>query len=534
MLEALSVLRAALFGIWRQRWWALAFAVAIGIAGSIFVMRMPARYEASARVYVDTQSILQPLLSGLAVQLNVEQQVGMMSRTLLSRPNIERVMRMSDLDLAASSPAERDAAVERLTREIKFQATAGGVQNLYTITYAHSQPEAARRVVQSLLSIFVESNLGEKRRDSEQARKFIEEQIKRYEEVLTESENKLKDFKIRNLAQMPSLAGDFLARSNELQQKLIQTRQDLREAETVRDVLKKQLAGESSTLELSLDVLPNEPAAPTVGMAPTELDARIESLRKTLDSMLPRFTEEHPDVVGTRRILAQLEQQRDAERKASASAARTRASAASPSAPKRVASNPVYQQLSISLAEAEGQVASLRARVSGLEGQLAQARQSAQAVPKAEAEYSQLTRDYEVNKRNYDQLVARRESAKLAGELEGQAGLAEFRVVDPPRVGAMPVSPNRPLLLGAVLAMSLALALAFAYLKDQLKPTYHDLRSLRIGTGLPLLGIVTAVYDARSRWRARLSALAFTSGTLAYVGSFVVVIAYQLMLMRQA
>jgi len=116
MQEILDLVRSALRGMWAYRWWGLVTAVLVGVGGSIAVMAIPNQYEASARVYVDTQSILKPLMSGLAVQPNIDQQISMMSRTLLSRPNVERVVRMADLDLKTSSPQERDLMIDNLMK----------------------------------------------------------------------------------------------------------------------------------------------------------------------------------------------------------------------------------------------------------------------------------------------------------------------------------------------------------------------------------------------------------------------------------
>ena len=83
--QVLTILRS----MWKFRWPALVTAWVVALVGVIVVFRIPDQYEASARIYVDTQSILKPLMSGLTVQPNVEQQINMLSRTLMSRPNIE-------------------------------------------------------------------------------------------------------------------------------------------------------------------------------------------------------------------------------------------------------------------------------------------------------------------------------------------------------------------------------------------------------------------------------------------------------------
>lgn len=213
--------------------------------------------------------------------------------------------------------------------------------------------------MQSLLSIFVESNLGDKRRDSDQARKFINKQIKQYEQRLAEAENALKAFKIRNMAVMPGLQRDYLVRAGEIQAQLAAARLELSQAENARDELKKQLSLEPPTIADDRP-LPDVGIATPSGAIRTQFDDRIEAQRKRLDELRLRYTDEHPDVIGTRKVLEQIEAQRDAERKAEAgkSAPGSTASRKSGSI-----SNPVYQQLRVSLAEAEAAAAWLKPRL---------------------------------------------------------------------------------------------------------------------------------------------------------------------------
>ena len=394
MQEVLELVRSTLRGVWMYRWWGLVTAVLVGAAGTVAVWNIPNQYEASARVYVDTQSILKPLMSGLAIQPNVEQQISMMSRTLVSRPNVERVVRMADFDLKAKTPQERDAIIDALMKEIRFSA-AGGL-NLYSIGYRSSQPEQARKIVQSFLSIFVESNLGDKRRDSDQARKFIDEQIKIYEQRLVEAEDLLKQFKIRNITQMTNLGQEAIARTGDLQGQLASARMELSQSEYGRDELKKQLALEPQQVpgDRALFEFPilgsSGPVAAT--QRRSEYDDRIEAQRRRLDELKLRFTEQHPDVIGTKRVLDQLEAAREVERKAEdkrVEAVKAAAAKAAPAnAPKREAGmvqNPVYNQLRISLAETEARVASNRARVREYESRIVQLRANAANVPKLEA-----------------------------------------------------------------------------------------------------------------------------------------------------
>ena len=189
--QVLVILRAT----WKHRRLGMLVAWVVGAIAAGVILRIPDRYEASARIFVDTQSILKPLMSGLAVQPNIEQQVMMLSRTLISRPNVEKLVRMADLDLNIKGKAEQDALVDGLMKTLSIQSV--GRDNLYSLSYRDTDPGKAQRVVQALVSIFVESSLGDKRQDSDSARKFIEEQIRNYEKKLQDAEGRLKDRQMR-------------------------------------------------------------------------------------------------------------------------------------------------------------------------------------------------------------------------------------------------------------------------------------------------------------------------------------------------
>ncbi len=176
--------------MWRRRWIGLAVAWLVAVAGAVVLWRTPDRYETTARVYVDTQTVLKPLMAGLAVQPNIDEQIGMLARTIIARPNIEKIMHSANLDVSVTSQIQRDQMVDDLTKRIRFNR--GGRENIYTISYQDTNPERSKRVVQDLLSLFVESGLGNKRRDSEAARRFIDEQIKGYEQKLVRSRESVK------------------------------------------------------------------------------------------------------------------------------------------------------------------------------------------------------------------------------------------------------------------------------------------------------------------------------------------------------
>ena len=513
--QALQVLRR----MWKFRWPSLVVAWVVAIVGVVVVWKIPDKYEATARIFVDTDSILKPLMSGLAVQPNVEQQIGMLSRTLLSRPNLEKLIRMADLDLKSESKGDQEQLIEKLSRGIEIR-TAGGA-NLYSMAYRDNEQDKAKRVIQSLVSIFVESGLGASRKDTDSAKTFLAEQIKSFEAKLEEAEARLKEFRLRNLDRQSSDGKDIASRLTEIGGQLEAAKLQLREAERARDAAKRQLAeargqAPSSALPNLLGGRSNsaEPAA----VSTPEIDARIDAQKRNLDSLLQRYTDQHPDVLGTRRLLSDLE---DQKRKEVQELQRRAAAQPAPSVGGGASENLAVQELNRMLATAEVQAAAIQARVEEYSGRYAQARESLKTAPQIEAEAAQLNRDYAITKKNYEDLVARRQSAVMSGELDVASGVAEFRLIDPPRVAPKPVSPNRLILLPGVLVGALALGVFFAFGASQLRPTFSDSEELRLKTGLPLLGVVTALTTNEDRRQERVSLFRFVSASGGLVGLFV-------------
>lgn len=482
MEETINQVLFLLKGVWKYRWHAVIVAWAIAIAGWVRVYTLPDDYQASARVFVDTQSILKPLMAGMTTLPNVEQQVSIMSRTLLSRPNVEKVMRMVDLDIRAKTPKEKEELLNDLMKQIKIVGT--GRDDIYTLSYSDENPRVAKDVVQALLTIFVEGSFGDKKNDSDKAIQFLDEQIKNYETKLVAAENALKDFKIKHSGSLPQ-GGDYGTQVQAASDALNQARLDLREAEQARNAIQTQIYGNGTGPNGAVAVNP-------------ELDARILTLQKNLDTMRMQFTEQHPDIISTKRLIKQLETQKAEE-------ART----AKPGGDRGASYSPMLQQLNVSLSTAEARVASMRARVDEYTARYDRLKAQSVNGPELETQLAQLNRDYQVNKENYSQLVARRESARLSGDLSNTTDMVKFRVVDPPTVPLTPAGPNRLRLASLVFVGALIAGIAVALLMSQLRPTYLSQHGLRESTGLPILGSVSMNWTDHERAKRKRSFYAF-------------------------
>lgn len=500
MEELTAQLLVYLKGAWKYRWVAVVAAWVVAMAGWTIVYKLPDDYQSTARIYVDTQNVLKPLMAGMTVSPDIQQQVSIMSRTLISRPNVERVIRMVDLDIKAKNVKEQENLVKDLMDKIKLGTT--GRDNLFTIHYNNQNPKLAKDIVQSLLTIFVEGGLGGKTQDSSSAIRFIDEQIRSYEEKLIVGENNLKAFKQKNIGIMPAQGGDYYSQLSQAVEDLNKTRLELREAEQARDAIRRQITGDEPVLLVDQD----DSISSIVNV---ELDSRIEALDKNLDALRLNFTELHPDIISTKRLIAQLEERKKEEAKL-----------IKPSADPGKNYSPMLQQLNVALAEAEADVASMRARVEEYTSRYERMKALSNAVPQVEAELTQLNRDYQVNKSNYEKLLERRESAKISGDLGSATDLVSFRIIDPPTVSDRPVGPDRAKFFSIVFLGALLAGIGIAFVVSQVRPTFHSQASLREISGKPILGSIPMIWTDQEKSKRKKRLYAFGLSLLSLLGLY--------------
>lgn len=495
MQELLAQVVGYLLGIWRFRWIALFVAWGVALAGWGVVAQVPDKYRASARIHVDTNTVLRPLLQGLAIQPNIEQRVALMSKTLLSRPNLEKLARMADLDITVKTDADKEKLIDTLGQSIAISGDRAN-PSLYSISFPHGDPAVAKRVVQSLITVFIESSLGGTRQDSSGAQSFLDQQIADYEKRMAESEKRLAEFKQRYAGILPGESGGYFARLATARQELDGARLQLREMENRRAEVARQLQNPEDPM-FAMDMASEE-------FSP--IDMRIQALTAKMDDLLTKYTEMHPEVVQIKKMIAELEAEKQKELEARL--------AEGPAQAPGLSENPVYQQMRAMLSEADASVAEFRIRVQEHEKRVKDLEDKVNSIPLIEAELTQLNRDYDVIRGQHQSLLQRRESARMSGDVEQTAGDVVFRVIDPPFVPKKPDEPNKLLLNSAVLLAALGAALAVGLLMSLLQPVIVTRRALGELTGLPVLGTVTAIRSSSEERRAFQSRLALAALTV--------------------
>ncbi len=465
-------LRAA----WRRRWLGVVVAWLVCGIGWVGTYTIPNQFESNARLFVDADAILTPLLRGIAADSAPTTQLEILQRTLLSKPNLEKLISKTDLDLTLNGPSDRERMISRLANEINVTPQT---KNLFTISYRDKSPKLAHDVVQTLLTIFVESATGSNRTDMENARRFLERQIQSYEQQLRAAEKRRADFRVRYMEILPNDMNPNIGALEGARAAVAQLSGKLQDAVIQRDSLRQEVENTPPMLVAEGAVYGANGAAPKT---------KVQEAEEALSAMLLKDTDQHPDVIAQKQADRIPERQGRRRSGRPRSRPRTARRPAAPSTtPKRSVPNPVYDQLKLKLIDSDTQVASLtRQRDEAVRSQ-DRLEKISKEQPGLFAEYMNMDRDYNVLRRNYEELLGRLQSANIAQAADTQADKVKLQVIDPPEVPRIPVAPNRPLLVTGVLLGGLAIGLGMTVLFGQLDRSFSSVDELR-ALGLPGAG----------------------------------------------
>ena len=484
--------------MWEFRWIGLLCAWLIAGGGWLTVRLMPDNYEAAARVYVNTEGVLKPLLQGRTVPTDPQEQVKLMTRAMLSRPHLEAIAKETGLDARARNPAEREYLLQKLGQTILIERPLqGDEEQVYTISYVDHDPNIAKAVVQELLDDFISESMTSDISESAEAGAFLRTQIKQYEKRLTEAEDRLAAFKTKNMGLLEG-EGDFYGRFQAARTEVGVLQSQVSSLTNKRNELARQLAGESSATN-GIDPLRS-----------SSVDGPISNLEAEIAQLQLRFTDKHPDVLRARQTLDDLYKIREEELQAIATGGADAAA--------RRSVDPVSQRIKIALSTTDADLAALRSQLAQKNSEVNYLRSMASTIPEVEAQLARLNRDYTVVKTEYETLLQRLEASRMNQEVQADSKDVSFKVLDPPRLPLAPSSPDRLLLNTLVLLGAIGSALFLTHLLGQRDPTFYSTAPLNEAAGVPVYGMISVVGHpaVQSRnWRFELAAGGLLLGYIA-------------------
>ena len=456
--------------LWRHKFLALFSGVAVAFAIQLFgVFFWQAKYEVSSTLYADQQNIIQPLLEGKAHSTDVEDKLQIVTDLMLSRKALEKLVVDQGFVVAGDEAAAHAAAVSSLRKRVKVELLG---PNYIGVSFADVDPDRTFNVVNDLVEFFISESSANKRSESKQAYMFIDRQANAYKEQLREAEDKLKQFKATHL---DGGEGMVAGKIEALRTEISDIELDLEQVHTREASLVKQVEREDQYL--------------TRKAKAEEYKERLVQAVSQLDTLRLSLTDNHPDVINMLDHIEGLKQ-----------------SLNNPEASRADVvfgnENPVYDKLREQLAEARVEKNSVEKRLRSLRTRLDEEHERAKRIAEKNAELSELTRDYDVTKGLYEDLLERKERARLSMTLDIEGQGVTYKIQEPAKY---PLSPSgltfaHFVLLGCLAAISVPVGLAVVYV--MLDPRVRFPSTLAANLDVPILGVVPHMVSGPIR-RAR-------------------------------
>ncbi|MEM8934775.1 MAG: XrtA system polysaccharide chain length determinant [Pseudomonadota bacterium] len=433
-------------GLWRRRRLVVAVTWGVVLAGWFVLWLIPNQYESRAHVFAQTETALEPILAGLAERPDYSERVNVMRLQLLTRPNVEHVIRQSGLvdEIKARTPFERQAKLEKMVDWVAGKIKIESPREMYfVISYSNSDPEIARAVVDAVLRLVVTQDLGATLSDDVPARRRLNLQIEDYEERLAASEQAIAAFRSQHAAELADT-------------QTVQRQRDVAASELLRlRDERERVEARASTLRTLVSSIPQ-----------TTSGGELDRLKVELAALRSQYEETHPDIRGVQARIEQLENNGGGA----------------------LSSNPEYVRLHAELRIAEDAAASAKARETTLRNELSRLEKAALQAPAALAQLQQIERRYETTRSTYEELLTRRDRVSLSETLGPSGQGVDYQIFERPQRALAPSGPPRLLLAGLILIIGVGAGGASAIVLTLVDKSFTQTGEMRDAFGLPILG----------------------------------------------
>ncbi|MEJ2106542.1 MAG: hypothetical protein P8X48_04305 [Acidiferrobacteraceae bacterium] len=455
----------------------------------------PKTYTSYTTIYVEQKNIIEPLMQGTAVATNVQDRARNAREIIYGRDLLTAVLEDTHPGVKNDSPLELEKRIEKLKRHTDVVNVG---RNLIKISYSSTDPKEAYRVVKKYADLFMEASVAEQVKESKRAFDFINKQVQQYHQKLTQAEQELKEVRSQNLDAIPGTGTQVGNRITTLQEGIENTREALREAQIKAESLRKQLSGETAVA----GVLSRE----------SQYAARISELQTQLDTLRLSYRETYPDIVSIKHQIEDLKKAIIADRKEREHPKAKKGSGTDDVVEQSLIINPLYQKLRREMSDTRTSIDTLRARLKEKERMLSEEINRGKRVHSGEAQLAELTRDYEVNRDIYRDLLRKRENARVSMNMDlGQQGLT-LRLY---QAAFLPLRPSglrfvHFVAMGVLLGVGMPFGLLV--LKYRFDPRVRTESLLSEELGLPVLSVVPHLGTPSEE-----AALANEFGRLAFV-----------------
>ncbi len=485
-----------------RKWLALLVFVVVSSAILAAGFLWPYKYESQVVIFVDDRSTIQPLMEGRAVTTRIEENASAARELLWTRSIVEKIATDAAVFGESVEELSRAEVDDRITEIREGMSVATRGENYFTIGYAASSPMTAFQVAQKLGQSFIQETDKRKRDESRSAYDFINRQVTGYERQLAEVEEQMRQFLSENVE---GTEGNANARLSDLYSRLEAARLEKQELETRAEVTRRQMADIDPRLRQGQTVDPYR--------------ERISAMEAQLDALRLRYHDTYPDIVILREQIAEL---RNQQARAMANMEDSPESFPESFGGENIA-NPVYQDIRSSLVATNTDIKALETRIRSIEGLIAEQTNRMERIQGNKAEFSQLTRDMEVNKEIYDDLLKRREKARVSMYLDIEGEGLSYSIIEAAQYPAEPSGP--PFSVFAIAGLFIGLVAPFGAVAAllQVDPRIRSREQLEDALELPVLEQLPDVRTPFEQRRDRKVTLAVVIMAIFVIGAYIAV-----------
>jgi polysaccharide chain length determinant protein (PEP-CTERM system associated) len=501
----------------RFRWALIASFCLAMVAGIVLALFLTPVYEASTLVLIKPPDVPSNIVNPIMTE-RLESQITTISQEIQSRSNLEKVIAAFNL---FENPAGQNMFMEdkltRLRANIKIdliQSRSREGSNAFSITFKDNDPERTMKIANALASSFIDQNLEYREEKAVGTTDFLESELEAMRTKLKETENQLSIFRNQYMGELPEQLQSNLQLLSSLEVQLNNRQERLRDERSRLQIAQNEIEQIRRELQ-SVRTLPADPAsgAPLAGRPMT-----LPQLKEQLASLQGIYTEQHPDVVRLKNMIAEMEAKDPAQTPAAA-----RGGANSAQEALQSISSPLLREAVKRRMEAEANLANTQIEINQINQQIRDYRLRIERTPQREEQLLSLKRDYDNIKKAYESLLTRKVEADMAVSMQKKNKGEQFRVVDYAKLPEKPVSPNMKMLFGLCTAAGLGIGGAFIFMREFFDTSVRKPEAFQDRLALPVLMVMPSMEhppDRRGRRLGLLNNILSAVGVLESIGLF--------------
>ncbi|HEX5481100.1 MAG TPA: Wzz/FepE/Etk N-terminal domain-containing protein [Terriglobia bacterium] len=501
----------------RRRWWILLTACGIALAAVGASLLLPNRYKSEATILVVQQQVPQRYVVPNTTY-SVQEAIQSLTEAVLSRTRLLPMVSEFGLYAKEKQRLGPEGLVELMRKNIDIAPVqkdpAQREVNAFKISFTADNALVAQSITSKLTSFFIEENLKLQEQQDTGTTSFLKDQLAAAQQQLQTQEQSLREFKMRNLGELPEQQQGNLAILSGLHMQLQNTMAELSRAQEQRVYLRSLISQYRDMPAMDLPAGAGGAAGASPNSAVTA-EAELARLRTQKAGLLARYTPEYPDVVKVNQEIVQTEallRRLTGAQAASKDKNKNGESATGQTFPMRGGAT---AQLQSQLKANQVEIDNLSAGEKRLQGQITEYEHRLNLTPVREQQLSDLLRNYNLSKEHYTELLGKVNQSEMATNLAQRQQGQQFRVVDPPSLPAKPSSPNRIKIGMGGAAAGLFLAAILAFLIDSKDHSFRSEKDVSHWSKLPLVIAmplwITPAEERRRSWKKSLEWVAATA-----------------------